>query len=75
MFKLNSILEFEGYKENFIIDNVYKMVYFYVTACHVFQIQTLVVGSFGIVEALRVPGNVRTATQSPANNTSTVLRQ
>ena len=28
---------------------VYKMVYFYVTACHVFQIQTLVVGSFGIV--------------------------
>ena len=60
---------------NCFIDNVYKMVYFYVTACHVFQIQTLVVGSFGIVEALRVPGNVRTATQSPANNTSTVLRQ
>ena len=53
-------------------DNV---VYFCVTACHVIQIHTLVVGSFGIVEALRVPGNVRTATQSPANNTSTVLSQ
>ena len=51
------------------------MVYFYVTACHVFQIPTLVVGSFGIVEALRVPGNVRTATQSPANNTLTVLSE
>ena len=25
------------------------MVYLYITACHVFQIQTLVVGSFGIV--------------------------
>ena len=31
------------------IVNVYKMVYFYITACHVFQIQNLVVGSFGIV--------------------------
>ena len=45
------------------------MVYLYITACHVFQIQTLVVGSFGIVEALRVPGAVRTATQSPAQDT------
>ena len=26
-----------------------KMVYFYVTACHLFQIQTLVVGFFGKV--------------------------
>ena len=75
MFKLNSILEFEGYKEYFFIINVNKMVYLYITACHVFQIQTLVVGSFGIVEALRVPGNVRTATQSPAHNTLTMLRQ